>query len=233
MITPCYNVCTIINSCLNTGCCCSCTFKNQCRCSDCTYCCCNFTWKRNVCNCSCHECVLKYVLYMFDLMRCLIPIFPFIFYYDCCNCCSCSCCDCCNRSGCCCCNCCECCNGCNCKYFCRGIGIALNVLFWFFVSFAFYLRPILSTFTFLIRSFTYFFFVALPIREHLMRYAVIGITTIVYFSNYFQEVINMNEEILNNIFELQNQRISQNEEISEQIEKVQENKFNNIIYIQD
>lgn len=86
-------------------------------------------------------------------MRCLIPIFPFIFYYDCCNCCSCSCsccdcCNCCNRPGCCCCNCCECCNGCTCKYFCRGIGIALNVLFWFFVSFAFYLRPILSTFTF-------------------------------------------------------------------------------------
>lgn len=38
----------------------------------------------------------------------------------------------------------------------------------------------------------------------------------------------MNEEILNNIFELQNQRIFQNEEISEQIEKVQENKFNYI-----
>lgn len=231
LITPCYNVCTIINSCLNTDCCCVCTFQ---KCRNGKRCCCTCSRNRNIKKCLFHECFLKWVLYMFDFMRCLIPICPFIFYYDCCNCCSCCTfmddrsCKCCNCFDCCCCNCCECCNGCKYNYFFRGALIALNLLIWLFVSFAVFLRPIISTFTFLIRSFTYFFFVALPIREHLMRYAVIGITTIVYFSNYLQEVINMNKEILNNIFELQTQRIFQSEESSEQIDKVQENQFNYI-----
>lgn len=29
LTTPCYNVCTLIYSCLNTECCCSCTFENE------------------------------------------------------------------------------------------------------------------------------------------------------------------------------------------------------------
>lgn len=64
-----------------------------------------------------------------------------------------------------------------------------------------------------------------------MRYAVIGISTTFYFSRYMQEVINMNEEILKYIFELENesnQSNSQNEEINEQVDKVQEKKFNYI-----
>lgn len=234
MITPCYNVCTIINSCLKTDCCCDCTFKNQneCKCSDgtCTCCCCNINYDKNACDSFfCHNCVLKAVIYLFDFIRCLIPICPFVFYYDCCNCCDK--CNCFNCLDCCCCNCCVCCKECDCNYFCRGIFIAFNLLFWLFVSLAFCLRPIISTFTFLIRSFTYFFFVAMPIRDHLMRYAVIGISTTFYFSRYMQEVINMNEEILKYIFELENesnQSNSQNEEINEQVDKVQEKKFNYI-----
>lgn len=63
------------------------------------------------------------------------------------------------------------------------------------------LRPVISTFTFIIRSFTYFVFVTLPTREHIMRYTLIAVTTVTQFSKYLHEVINMNQEILDYIFE--------------------------------
>lgn len=144
LITPCYNVCTIINSCLNTDCCCVCTFQ---KCRNGKRCCCTCSRNRNIKKCLFHECFLKWVLYMFDFMCCLIPICPFIFYYDCCNCCSCCTfmddrsCKCCNCFDCCCCNCCECCNGCKYNYFFRGALIALNLLIWLFVSFAVFFTP--------------------------------------------------------------------------------------------
>lgn len=66
-----------------------------------------------------------------------------------------------------------------------------------------------------------------------MRYALIAISTIGYFSKYLQEVINMNQEILNYIFDQQFTPIaqnSQNEEnhISANEQKVQESMFNYI-----
>lgn len=63
------------------------------------------------------------------------------------------------------------------------------------------LRPVISTFTFIIRSFTYFVFVTLPTREHIMRYTLIAVTTVTQFSKYLHEVINMNQEILDDIFD--------------------------------
>lgn len=238
---------------------CKCEVKLCCECEEreCCICLC----KSNECNSSCCSTSYfwKYVLFPFHLTCCIIPIFPFIFSYvscDCSNnikkcksCCGCSercktecttlskCCDilidCCNLS-CKCSNCCcDCCDSWSCKCFFRGIGIVLILLLSFLFSFVIYLRPIISTFTFLIRSFTYFFFVALPIREHLMRYALIAVSTIGYFSKYLQEVINMNQEILNYIFDQQITPIarnSQNEEnhISANEQKVTEIMFNYI-----
>lgn len=52
------------------------------------------------------------------------------------------------------------------------------------------LRPVISTFTFIIRSFTYFVFVTLPTREHIMRYTLIAVTTVTQFSKYLHESRN-------------------------------------------
>lgn len=71
----------------------------------------------------------------------------------------------------------------------------------FFIILWIVLRPVISTFTFIIRSFTYFVFVTLPTREHIMRYTLIAVTTVTQFSKYLHEVINMNQEILDYIFE--------------------------------
>lgn len=71
------------------------------------------------------------------------------------------------------------------------------------------LRPVISTFTFVIRSFTYFVFVTLPTREHIMRYTLIAVTTVTQFSKYLHEVINMNQEILDYMLEV-NAGIGQN-----------------------
>lgn len=62
------------------------------------------------------------------------------------------------------------------------------------------LRPIISTFTFLFRSFTYFVFVALPIRAHILRYTILIVTTMTYFVKYFHEIVNMNADILKHLF---------------------------------
>lgn len=254
LTAPCYSVCTVINSCLKNDCCCSCScsygesYKCECELKLCCEYfeerrCCICSGKKNAGNCCSRTYFWKYVLFPFHLTCCVIPIFPFISIYDCCDCKCCKCCntcdalcnpfDCCNRRWNCSNYCCDCCNSWSCKCFFRGIRIVLILLLSFLFSFVIYLRPIISTFTFLIRSFTYFFFVALPIREHLMRYALIAISTIGYFSKYLQEVINMNQEILNYIFDQQFTPIaqnSQNEEnhISANEQKVQESMFNYI-----
>lgn len=68
------------------------------------------------------------------------------------------------------------------------------------MSYILCVRPILSTFTFLFRSFTYFVFVALPIRVHILRYTILAVTTATYFVKYFHEIVNMNAEILKYVF---------------------------------
>ncbi|XP_062598591.1 uncharacterized protein LOC134260020 [Saccostrea cucullata] len=78
------------------------------------------------------------------------------------------------------------------------------------VSYALFLRPILSTFTFLLRFITYFVFVALPIRIHIFRYTLIIVTAIIYFIKYFNEIVSMNTEILEYIFEIREQKIIEN-----------------------
>lgn len=83
--------------------------------------------------------------------------------------------------------------------------ICLNCLC-FIISYFLCLRPMISTFTFLFRAFTYFVFVALPIRAHIMRLMLIFVTVIFYFLRYFHEIINMNTEILNYIFKLEDEK---------------------------
>lgn len=86
------------------------------------------------------------------------------------------------------------------------------------LSYCFCIRPILSSFTFMIRSFTYFVFVALLIRTHIMRYVLIFVTTFIYFLKYLSEIINMNAEILDEIFNL----------TAEGTEKIDEKMFGHI-----
>ena len=79
-------------------------------------------------------------------------------------------------------------------------------LFWalclFLLLYVLCLRPVISTFTFIFRSFTYFVFVALPLRSNLLQYTLTIGTTLVYFVKYLSEIINMNADILKYIFEL-------------------------------
>lgn len=70
----------------------------------------------------------------------------------------------------------------------------------FIMLYSFCLRPTISTFTFLFRSFTYYVFVALPIRVHILRYTMLIGTTVTYFVKYFHEFINMNSDILKYLF---------------------------------
>lgn len=93
-------------------------------------------------------------------------------------------------------------------------------------SYCFCLRPMLSSFTFIIRSFTYFVFVALLIRTHIMRYTLIIVTTFIYFVKYLSEIINMNAEILNHIFHLEADVTENIEE--KKTEKIEEKKFDYI-----
>lgn len=87
--------------------------------------------------------------------------------------------------------------------------VIVNILFLLIIIMPTYLlllRPILSTFTFLFRSFTYIVFVVFPIRTYIMRVTIIIVTAIVYFSKYIHEIVNMNTEILNYIFKLEEER---------------------------
>lgn len=76
----------------------------------------------------------------------------------------------------------------------------------FVLSYLFCLRPIISSFTFVFRSFTYFVFVALPIRKHIMRYTIIFVSTFVYLVKYMYEIINMNADILEYIFKIKEEK---------------------------
>lgn len=78
------------------------------------------------------------------------------------------------------------------------------------ISYVVCLRPIISTFTFLFRSFTYFGFVALPIRVHIFRYTFLVAITVTYFVKYFHEIINMNAEILKYVFICEEKRQNRN-----------------------
>lgn len=76
-----------------------------------------------------------------------------------------------------------------------------------FVSvYALFLRPIISTFTFLFRSFTYVVFVAIPINTDTMRYIVIIITALLYYYKFIHEISNMYAEILEFIFKIMEQK---------------------------
>lgn len=86
----------------------------------------------------------------------------------------------------------------------------INVLCLFIViSYIICLRPIFSTFTFLLRSFTYIVFVVFPNRTYIMRVTIMIVTAVFYFSNYIHEIINMNAEILNYLFKLEEQKQSE------------------------
>lgn len=85
------------------------------------------------------------------------------------------------------------------------------------LTYMLYLRPIISTFTFLFRSFTYFVFVALPMRAHILRYTTLIVTTITYFAKYFHEIVNMNADILNYLFTCSCEGETQNSNGSSQV----------------
>lgn len=88
----------------------------------------------------------------------------------------------------------------------------------FVLSYLFCLRPIISSFTFVFRSYINFVFVVLPIRAHIFRYTFLIVTIVVYFLKYLTEIINMNAEILDYIFEIEER------ERAEQTEILTENK---------
>ena len=91
--------------------------------------------------------------------------------------------------------------------------VAVITFFIYIIS----LRPIISTFTFILRSFTYFVFVTLLVRLRIMRYTLLFVTTFLYFVKYLLEIINMNVDILNYILEIHNNH-----------KKIEEKTFNNI-----
>lgn len=94
-------------------------------------------------------------------------------------------------------------------YFCfciRSIMKYICMCFVFLISYFICFRSVISHFTFLFRSFTYIFFVALPIRVDIMQFTLVLGSIIVYISNYICEIINMNEEILEHIFDLKREK---------------------------
>lgn len=158
-----------------------CFFKGCCTCNESVDC------KKKTLKCCCDW--LKYVvsLWIFFLfIYCFLPIVLF-------NCIKCKCPKWCNK--------------CNIeknddenKKKLKGVVVHIMNVVSFLIFYFLCLRPIISTFTFLFRSFTYFVFVALPIRTHILRYTLIFVTTITYFVKYFHEIVNMNVEILHHIF---------------------------------
>lgn len=113
-----------------------------------------------------------------------------------------------------------------CRIFDNGICKCLWIFLAFVFLYIFSLRPIISTFTFVFRSFTYIVFVALPIRPNLFRFFILLVTLIVYYVRYIHEVINMNAEILDYIFQIK--EIDENEqtkELSSSIEMEGTNEF--------
>lgn len=69
----------------------------------------------------------------------------------------------------------------------------------------------------------FFFFVALPNRAAILRYTLLIFTTIAYFVKYIHQLINMNAEILNYIFNLNEKEISSQPNNTENSDKHVEN----------
>lgn len=200
-----YQLCTI----LSTGCCnperLKCNCYNCCKNNCCDCCACNCC-KKNCCDKGCRRFVLS-CTFILSFIYCLLPIFPFtccthIAYFYCPVCKSCglknnngksnvnqvteeN-----NRTG----------------FSCCGVLCWVLQVFRIPVTYLLFLRPIISTFTFLFRSFTYFFFVALPIRAHILRYTMLIVTTVAYFAKYFHEIVNMNTEIMKYLIKCQKKK---------------------------
>lgn len=121
-----------------------------------------------------------------------------------------------------------------CKCRCNSCSRCDNIIckyLWKFLAFVllyiFCLRPIISTFTFVFRSVTYIIFVALPIRPNLLRYFVLLVTLIGYHVRYIHEVINMNAEILDYIFQIkEREENEQTKVLSCSIKKESRNETN-------
>lgn len=95
----------------------------------------------------------------------------------------------------------------------------------FCLAYVICIRPIISTFTFLFRSFTYFVFVALLIRVHILQFTLLFVSTFTYFLTYCHEIVNMNAEILKYIFDLQEEKHyihSENETIDDRFHTILE-----------
>lgn len=155
------------------------------------------------CNCNCYMCCKNSINFVLALMYCFFPIFSFSCSGDKSKCCKNNLCL-------------------NCINFVIYIG--------FLILYLLCLRPIISTFTFLFRSFTYFVFVALPIRVHILRYTMVIVTTVVYFIKYFHEIVNMNSDILQHIFTCEEKPLIDNTQNSLPIgvETIEEEMFDYI-----
>lgn len=168
---------------------------------------------------------LKYFGNVFiNLIYCLFPIIPFI--CDQLRSCECiSCCECLERR-----NYCRCysfcyrctCKGCKCSKCCT---VTMG-----FIATLVCLRPIISTFTFIFRSFTYFF-VMLLLRIHLMRLTLLFVSILIYVLKYMTEIINMNVDILNHIICLETNLSKSTKTISDDgasNEKISEETFDDV-----
>lgn len=101
------------------------------------------------------------------------------------------------------------------------------LLVYVFLLYLLCLRPIFSTFTFLLRSFTFLVFVTLPIRSHILRFTFLIVITLIYIFKYLSEIINMNVEILQHIFHLEEERASSlNNDIK--VDKIPEKVYGDI-----
>lgn len=177
-----YQFCNTVNKFFTK---CSCTNCKKCSCKKCQTCCCLL-----------FKCFCLFVY-------CFFPIIPFS------NC-----------------NTCRCINDCSCESSIRNNENKTNsytmaytktikflimhlVCLGFPMSYVLCLRPIISTFTFLFRSFTYYVCVALPIRVHIFRYTFLVFITVTYFVKYFHEIVNMNSEVLRYVFFCEENKMQQ------------------------
>lgn len=155
-------------------------------------------WCKDYFSCRCDSlCRDDICMCLYSSISVPFPVFPFVCFshkYTClskCDNCKCK----------------NCCCSCLCWILLFIVRCVCNVVL-FIVLYILCLRPIFSTFTFMLRSFTHIFFVALPNRAAILRYTLLIFTTIAYFVKYIHQLINMNAEILNYIFKLKEEEIS-------------------------
>lgn len=79
----------------------------------------------------------------------------------------------------------------------------------FVLLYLLFLRPIITTFTFIFRAFTYTVFVALPINTDIMRVIALLITSSLYFFKFINEISNMYSEILEYIFQIKEYEVKE------------------------